>query len=524
MADSNIGGYLGDATGGIGQGLAFVLPESKANQYAMQLAQTHGNQLQEMARQKQAQQLATQKQYETDFRNAELPKVWGPFSDEINKRHSDLLAEAAGDWAKTGKSPWSTSDFTNKYNDRVTSMAAKANQFGQELTKRLAASRADKDGKLSEDSKKSLDDFYKGFMESKDKSSYLDKEMPDLKVRDFTVNDVAKTLKAVPKIIDSGDYEDTAPDSDKHKQQAYATVIGDPKYNALLMKYGIHPGGPDTTAYTYQKDEKGNNINSTGQRVFPTDQAYADYMAKQWIDDPNKEKDLVEIGISKEDPFAEQKIAQYIVDRNAALGKLVGDVSSKLDATVKSEHKYTGKASAEKHRQFTEQMSQKYLGISYENLSLAKQQKARLDAAKKNDLKAPYSEAMRTSVPHSGEILSQAFVGNPDYRAALGYKANSKGQVVEITVPAKWKLQTNALGEQHRVKVNEPHVISLDPNSPGEYSQVIGKLIKEAGGDKMLNQKLSLYNNQGSDSEVNNPIQRSTSQNNSIKGTKKRIF
>ena len=55
MAAPVSSGYMGDATGGIGQGLAFVLPEGKANEYAMQLAQTHAAQLQQIAKQNLAQ-------------------------------------------------------------------------------------------------------------------------------------------------------------------------------------------------------------------------------------------------------------------------------------------------------------------------------------------------------------------------------------------------------------------------------------------------------------------------------------
>lgn len=431
-------GYLGDATGGIGQGLAYVLPEGKADAYAMQLAQTHGNQLQEMARQKALQQQATQKQYETDFRNAELPKVWGPFADEINKRHSDLLAEAAGDWAKTGKSPWSSPDFTNKYNEQVTGLAAKANQFGEELTKRLAASRADKDGKLSEDSKKSLDDFYKGFLESKDKTGYLDKDMPDLKDRDFTVDDVAKVLKAVPKTVDTGDYEDTGADRKSHEDQAYSTVVGDPKYAPLLAKYGVHAGGPDTTAYVYDKDAEGNNINSTGKRVFPTDQNYADYMANEWIHDPNKEKDLATMGVSKDDPYAVQKIAHYITDRNSAMGKLVSDIADKKDAEVPSVHKYTGKETAERDRQFNQQEAVKRLGIEGQRLRDEEQWHKDAQAVKSQPdyVANTIYGGDRTKSLESLNAISQLYKNNASYGQGLQH-IHDDGQTVSFTIPPK---------------------------------------------------------------------------------------
>jgi len=466
MAAPISSGYLGDATQGIGQGLAFVLPEGKAGEYAMQLAQTHAQQLQDMAKQKVLQQQKLQQQYETDFRNDELPKIWGPFSAGISKMHYDNLASAAGQWAQTDKSPWSDPKFIEKV-DKVKSLAETANQFGTQLTTRLAAARSDKDGKYNESDKKALEDYYNKFnaASDSDKMDYIlnpdNHKMPDLNDRDYDVHDAVKALKPTG-------------DQNENENQVFS-LLGDPKYHSLFHQSGYDTNLPDGSAYQYQKDANGKDIPSTGHRVFPTDDAYAHFTAHDWLTNPFKADKLAAAGVNKDDPDAEEKLAHLITAQNAGAQNIVSTVSPMLFDQEKAQQ-LTDQRNAQKRDAERLNLTQKEYQLHFqEHKDLQVERKAKFEAT------PPFDRA--------AQQMQQAHVAGDDaavkkYADGLVEHIPNKKYKEPITTDVKNGILTIHVPKEHIPSGNGARAYDIpvgmsDPN----FESVLWAKLKGAGMD-----------------------------------------
>src|ERR1700761_3975631 len=305
-------GYTGDANSGIGQGVAFVLPDSKASTYAMQLAQTHASQLQLFAKNVQAQKIKDQAQYQKDFQSYQLPDAFAPFDKELNKRFTDWQQKAAEYHATTGKSPFVDPDHMKDYNDNILVPARQSLEVGQKITKLMSDVNLDRENKYTPESKKSVLDYYEAL--KKDPFGTLNTPLPELKERDFSADDMVKTLKP------SGD-------DSYNKAQIFAAAVGDPKWNNMLKTYGYNPDLPDFGVYTDPK-------HPNGKRVWYTNDAYLNHQADHILEtpeDPASQRVLNALGIDyKNDKFAKEKLMHAISDQNAAMGKFVTDVSKRM--------------------------------------------------------------------------------------------------------------------------------------------------------------------------------------------------
>lgn len=469
-------GNIGDQTG-IGQGLAFVLPEGKTAAYAMQLAQTHAGQLQDMARQKLQLQVKAQEAYQKDFKNQELPKAFAPFDKELNDRQNKWLQDGAKIYATTGKNPYNDPDFIARHNTDILTPASKSLELGQNYTKLRAIAETDPANKYTKDSKQAIIDYQKQIEQKPFEA--LDKPLPQLVETPASADDLAKTLKATSIKTDDGRWETKGPDSSSHKAQAFAALLGDPKWHPLLQKYGYNPDLPDFGVYS---DPKSPN----GKRVWYTNPDFTGHMAQQILespDDPKSKQILQALGIDpKVDSFASEKLQHAIADQNAAMGKAVTDISARKDAEVPTE----------KQRKLGEER----LDLAERNYDLATQ---RLQFTKdKQDAKTYYaknlSDRILSEEPGSGEELSAFYANHPNYGQPLVIKQlnDKNGNPLlgkrEIVVPEKTKPNPNFTTVLPVSKINPPTVVSqksykvdIDYNKPYEAKAKLASVMKNVG-------------------------------------------
>lgn len=480
---------MGNATSGIGQGLAFILPENKSATYAMQLAQTHSAQLQYMAKQKKAQALKDQQEYQKAFQEQKLPEAFAPFDKKINEAQTAWQNKWSGNYASTGKNPFNNPDAMNEYRENVLIPAHKSKELGANYTKLRSLAETDPTNKYTKESKQAVIDY-----ENKIKSDpmgALDGKIPQLVETPATVNELVKTLTPIPSKTNNGSMETKGPDSSSHKAQAFTGLLGDPKYHDVLKQYGYNPDLPDFGVYTDPN-------HPNGKRVWYTNPTFTEHQADLILSSPEDPKNaniLATLGIYPGDQYAKEKLQHAITDQNSAMGKAVTDVSGRLDVLVPPESKkvYGDERMA---------MAEQHLSITEQRLALATEK-----ASGKTEDKIPYSEHMRNGVPHSGEILREAFKANSAYQMPLKFtkltdhKGNETGGM-DITVPDKTKSNpaynpNKPISNKNpkRLVTERSHTIRLDPSKPGEYNASVSELVKKSGGDKKLNEALKLSNN-----------------------------
>lgn len=478
-------GYMGDATSGIGQGLAYVIPEGGAAKYAMNLAQEHASQLQQLVKQKQALAIKAQEQYQNDFKDQKLPQAFAPFDKELNTRFNSWIQKGAKQYATTGKNPYNDPEFMAQYNTDVLTPARKSQELGANYTKLRAIAETDPGNKYTKDSKQAVIDYQKQ-MES-DPFSTLDKPLPQLVETPATVDDLVKTLKATSTKSDDGTWETKGPDSSAHKAQAFAALLGDEKWHPLLKKYGYNPDLPDFGVYTDPK-------HPNGKRVWYTNETFTGHQADDILsapDDPRNARILQTLGIDPaNDQNAKYKLQHAIADQNAAMGSAVTDVAGRKDAEVPTERD-------RKYADANFGLAQARLGIAEERLQLSKDKEAK--KAQETD---SLIEKMRTGEHGSGEELAAHFATNPSYGKPLAIRANpKKPDEIAIDVPAKVKANPNYNPDlppsninAPTIQVQKPYTIQLNKQNVADFHAKLAYLLKESGGDKKLDKESKRLN------------------------------
>lgn len=401
MADFVGSGYMGDATGGIGQGLAFVLPEGKAATYAMQLAQTHASQLQQIAKAKVAMQQKAQLQYENDFKNQDLPKAFAPFDEQLNKRHNKWLEDAAKSYAETGKNPFNDPNFVTRHNDEVLIPARKSLELGQNYTKLRAIAETDPTNKYTKESKQAVIDYEQKIKD--DPFGALDKPLPKLIETPATADDFVKALKP-----------EASGDISHNKAQVFSQAMGDPKWHDMLKQYGYNPDLPDFGVY-----------NDKGKRVWFTNPTFTGHQADLILDNPtiprNKQV-LDKLGIDPNDPWARESLRAAIKDQNAAMGKFVTENANRITDPAKVEQ-----LKREEHSQW---VADQHLAIDWARLSMEKKKQLG------DNIVLKIFEGSGGGSLEGLNAISKMYEMHGSYKAGLK-DLQDDGETVSFTIPGK---------------------------------------------------------------------------------------
>lgn len=329
-------GFFGTATNGIGQGLAYVAPQTRSEDYAMQLAMADS---QRLAAQSQA-RLKRQQELEDQFRDQWLkqkaPEFWSPFDEKIRSNEEAWKKDAAQYYSSTGRSPFNNPDFISRWNRDVIDPASKSNELAKEYASRQAAIQANPD-RFSQGSIKELNDWYSKVQQDPNFALKPEGQIPNLKQKEVTANDFDQEVKPVAIKNNDGTWDTTRPNTAAHKDQVYEVAMGNlEKWAPVLQKYGFNPNAPDFPVYV------------NGRRVWYTNDRFIDKTATDIINSPQKDQVLTSLGIDPANAFADEQLKEVIRKQNSAMGKFVTERASAADAKVTQDttRSYAGDANA----------------------------------------------------------------------------------------------------------------------------------------------------------------------------------
>lgn len=457
-------GFLGDATSGIGQGLAFVLPQSKTEAYAMQLGQQHAKDLRDAAIAKQKEQQLLQQQYQKDFVANKIPDYWAVAGKPINEAYNNYQTAAADYMAKTGKNPFNNPEFIKQYNDKVLLPARQSKEIEKAGATLIPAIAADHDNRYTEDSKQAVLQWWD--KAQKDPASVFSQPIPQLQGTPSGPQEFFKTIKPVSIKNDNGVISTTVPDTSAMKAQAY-TNSADPRWNNLKRtQYGIDPDLGDI----------GGVYNKEGKRVWYTNPTATGHLAQAVIDNPTEPHNaeiLSKLNISLDDPYALQKIQAAITKQNEGYGKMITDAGKYGESIVSKSRDYKPPFTA------------------YELYEMG-QKKA--NGEKEPTYYQDLAERMRRGVPGSGEELSAYFANNPNYLNGLTIDKTNPKQI-KITVPTKYKTDPKELvtdengkpvNNSDRVMDEAAHTYTLDSTNPVQFAAGLAQIYKLGTGESVV--------------------------------------
>lgn len=455
-------GFLGDATSGIGQGLAYVLPQSRTEAYAMQLNQEAAKQRRAaaalLAKQKQAEQEA----YANQLANLKIPEHNVAWSNKINGDWKSMVDDAANQWATTGKNPLTTPEFINRRN-AIQSMAGDSNQYGQAYVRLKTALDNDHDNKIDPAAKaegyKWLDAYDKNPLEG----SKL--PIPTLNARGYDIGDMEKLMKPTPKEESDGTLTVTTPFRSGHVEQAQH-IMADPKFAEFNAKNGINQGL--IGAFTLP--------NKKGGIYYPTNDNDVDKLTGFLIankNDPHVLETFKAAGINPDDPHVDLRLKDAIIKQNTNEGRVVSGLADYADSKVGPKRIYKPPFTA------------------YELYEMG-QKKA--NGEKEPTYYQDLAERMRTGVPGSGEELSAYFANNPNYLNGLTIDKTNPKQI-KITVPTKYKTDPKELvtdengkpvNNSDRVMDEAAHTYTLDSTNPVQFAAGLAQIYKLGTGESVV--------------------------------------
>ena len=491
-------GFIGDATGGIGQGLAFVLPQSNTEKYAMQLGQQHAAELRAAALAQQKQQQELQSQYQKDFTANKLPEYWATAGKPINDAYTKYQQDAAAYMAKTGKNPFKDPAFVKQFNDNVTLPARQSKEIEKAGATLIPMVASDHDNKYTEDSKQQVLKWWD--TAQKDPSAVLGQPVPQLQGTPSGIQDFYKTIKPVSIKNDNGTLATTVADKSAMQAQAY-TNSADPRWNNLKKtQYGIDPDLGDI----------GGVYNKEGKRVWYTNPTATEHIAQGVLDNPTEPHNaeiLTKLNIAADDQYALQKVQAAIAKQNEGYGKFISDAGKYGESIVSKSRDYKP--------DFTPyQLFEMNWKRSHQN-----GEKAPTEPTYFQDL----SERMRQGVAGSGEELSTVFANNPNYLNGLTIDKTSPTSI-KITVPTKQKTDEKQaqdangqpiLGENgkpipnaDRKVVEKEHTYTLDSTNPVQFAAGLAQIYKLGTGESVVPTKGLTQAGKGKVAGGLNPVQK----------------
>jgi len=460
MDAQDIGGFDGNESQQ-GQGLAYVLPQSRTVGYFMQLANEQAQQRRDDAAAIQQAQQKANAQYAQHLYEQKTPKIANEYTNWLQPKFDQVLNDAADYHTKTGQDPFTQPQFVQRIND-LNTVANSTHEANLRHTA-YATQIADKSKNYTPESKQAGIDWLTQYQ--KDPVGNLYAPPPDLIERNLDMNDAIKLGHAVAKKETVNGYNITAPDRGAHIAQA-RTVLSQPEFAPMLQQNGIDPHVGDI----------GGQPNGHGGVIYPTDaptvNAIADHIIQN-ANQPHYAATLQAAGIDPLDPHAKDKLTELVQRQNAGYGKVYTDFANRLDANIGQEK--------------LRNTSDERLALSEANLSLAEQRLAMQKDKQEKNTQPIYRQKlitdMLTGVPNSGEELKAKIAADPTYDGPLLInkgKGNLAGQI-GFGVPAKqkWDASTNSWTE-----VSPAHTVWINPKDPNANIK-LNELTNQLTGEKV---------------------------------------
>lgn len=315
MADGT-DGFIGNNSDNIGQGLAYVLPQSRTEAYAVQL-------LQEQAAQRRAkiQALSDARQQENDQYAKDLYAQVIPAHDAksdayINGLHKDYLDAAAKFNSTTGKDAFRQPQFVEQRNE-ILSKAKQSNDANKTYAALKLAKQNDKDNRFSTESVKATDDWISAY--DKDPVSMYGKPAPELNIRPYGINDLQKLMK--PHTLKNGDGTWKTEVANRHDAVVQAQgLLPDPKWDKYLQEQGANTHVGDVFHLP----------NGKGGIYYPTDSESLGRIADHLLakpDSPGSAATFQAAGIDPKDPYAKERLMDLAAKNNTAYGNTVSKLA-----------------------------------------------------------------------------------------------------------------------------------------------------------------------------------------------------
>lgn len=321
MDGQDLSGFEGNETGN-GQGLAYVLPQSRSVGYFMQLANEKAQETRDNAAALQQQQQKANEQNAQDFYNYHTPKIANEYTQWMQPQLNSYVKDAADFNAKTNGDYFRTPQGVQRRNDLETT--ANATQEKHLQMTQYATQIADRSKNYTPESKQAGIDYVNGY--AKDPVNSLYTSPPPLIERDLDLNDAIKLGHATADVSSQNGYTITAPNRHNHIVQGQA-ILSQPEFAPYLQSQGINPTVGDI----------GGIPNGTGGTVYPTDAPTVNTIADHIIQNagqPHYAQTLAAAGIDPNDPHAKDKLTDLVTRQNSGYGKVLSGFADRLDANV----------------------------------------------------------------------------------------------------------------------------------------------------------------------------------------------
>lgn len=476
--DANaISGFTGDQSQQ-GQGLAYVLPQSRTTGYFMQLANEQAQQRRDDAALLAQQQQKANEQYAQHLYATKTPEIAKDYTQYLQPKFDDLLTQMADYHSKTGLDPYTNPDYIKQFND-LSTVAKNTHEANVQHTA-YAAQLADKSKNYTPESKQAGIDWLNAY--HKNPVSMLYSPPPALEQRNLDMNDAIKLGHPNGGVQTINGYDINVPNRHGHIVQGQ-TILNQPEFAPLLQSRGINPTIGDI----------GGIPNGTGGTLYPTDAPHVNAIADQILQNaqqPHYAATLHAAGIDPLDPHAKDKLTEIIQRQNAGYGKVYGEFADRLDADI-----------APSKRQ---NLGEDRLGISEANLELARQRLA-LQQEKEAQKNAGSTYVQTLAERSRNNILSQfggdtpkpianpfpelenLYINNPKYKHSLKPSVNQDG-TIQVNVPAEYKYNDKNIDPENpnsgRIKIKDAYTATLDPNNPEQFKTIYGQLFDQATGEK----------------------------------------
>lgn len=456
MDATDIGGFEGDQTG-MGQGLAYVLPQSRTVGYFMQLANEKAQERRDNAALLAKQQQDANDQYAQHLYNFKTPEIANEYTKWLQPKFDSLISQASDYHAKTGQDPFTNPDFVRQSNQLNT--VAKSTAQANTRAVAIGTALADKSKNYTPESKQANIDWLQKY--HADPVGSLYNAPPPLQERNLDLNDAIKLGHANANVRSAGGYTITEPNSHNHVVQGQA-ILSQPEFAPYLQSQGINPTVGDSFGQP----------NGHGGTIYPTDTPTVNAIADHIIQNaaqPHFAATLQAAGIDPADPHAKDKLTELVQRQNAGYGKVLGDFRDRMNANVET------KKVPDYNPERIDQGWQRIYDAQQRHQDSQDKQTTPIYRQK-------WVTGMLTGDPNTGEELKAKMDADPSYDKnsynGLGFHIGQLGNKIALNVPAKTVL--NAAGETiEKVPQRQIVIDKNDPNADIKLNEAVNQLTGE---------------------------------------------
>ncbi|WP_418360174.1 hypothetical protein [Sphingobacterium detergens] len=420
MEDVVLNGMIGNAAGQVGQGLSYVLPETKSDKfYLQQSIENRENMYKQLLSREQMRQERSQLIDKTIRDKYSNPDNWTPFNSVVKDKWDSWNQEAVALKAR-GVDPTTDPGMLKKY-DEIKRTATYSNDLKDQYI-RLQNAMLNNPDKYDGSEMKRVQKEYDDLMNNP--SSWYDsgKRFTVLKGKDPSFSDFLKGMKAAEKVDNDGTWSTKSADIETNKKQVLAKIMADPeKWSAPAMKqFGVNMG-----ILPYALGDK-----------IPTDDAAIRKMTEGIMNSSSKDAFLEKAGIPN-DEFAGERLYEQITYTNKGYDKMISSLAEGLNSSVSPERKRVFEGERVQLAKDSARRAESNLAISRERLQLSKERAAKVD--KKEDTRGAFIQGIQDWKGDALNRFDQALFEIDVNGTKATRKLSPDGKMMVVRVPTKAK-------------------------------------------------------------------------------------